>query len=368
MRARLSPQSVVRCLAIAATASVALATAGTTTAQTPIGISLLDRYARGEFEEVVSALDHLHDLGPLYKDLRSNGRKWIDGGESGDRARRRLAAATFALEASRAGEMDDWKLVQNFVRLENIYWRPPAQLLEWGCQLLREDSVPQRGEHLWQLAALAVADRAEDFEFLIGSPWEDRANPKDEIEHLNHVAKRFPTERRFALAQGIAVEWRLFPSVHRPGFGEVRVIFKKLEGDPAVGAEASVRLGVTELRAGDTQAALRLFEGADRPSADAYVLYLARYFRGQALERLDQSTPAEAAYRGAVEAVPHAQTATFALAALLVQRGARSEAATLVDESLSTTPRPADPWRTYAEADDRFWPELITKLRAEIRR
>jgi hypothetical protein len=25
-----------------------------------------------------------------------------------------------------------------------------------------------------------------------------------------------------------------------------------------------------------------------------------------------------------------------------------------------------DPWRGYADADDRFWPELIGRVRAEI--
>jgi hypothetical protein len=29
-------------------------------------------------------------------------------------------------------------------------------------------------------------------------------------------------------------------------------------------------------------------------------------------------------------------------------------------------PPPVDPWRTYADADDRFWPELRDRLRAEI--
>jgi hypothetical protein len=34
----------------------------------------------------------------------------------------------------------------------------------------------------------------------------------------------------------------------------------------------------------------------------------------------------------------------------------------------AASPRPADPWRGYADADDRFWPLLIGQLRAEIRR
>ncbi len=210
-------------------AAIALSSVGVSTAQAPKALALLDRYARGEFDDMAATLGTVRDFSAIYKELRSEGPAWIEASGPADRQRRRLAAAMFALEASRAGEMDDWKLVQNWMRLENIYWRPPAQLLEWGCQLLRQDLVPQSAERTWQLAALAVADRAEDFEFLLGSPWEARANTKDEIEHLSHVARQFPGERRFVLAQGIAVEWRLFPSTRRQGFREAQLIFEKLE-------------------------------------------------------------------------------------------------------------------------------------------
>lgn len=349
-------------------ATVALAAGGMPPAQTSTGIALLDRYAHGEFDAVVEALGAVENFSDIYKNIRSQAPAWIEAGGAGDRARRRLAAATFALEASHAGELEDWKLVQNWIRLENIYWRAPAQLLEWGCRLLREDSPPQSMELTWQLAALAVADRAEDFEFLIGSPWEARANPKDEIEHLKHVAARFPGERRFALTQGIAIEWRLFPSARRPGLREAQQVFTTLRDDPAVGAEASMRLGALQLRAGQITQALPLFDRADRGVADPYVQYLARFFRGQALERQRKAADAESAYRSALDAIPRAQSASFALAALLVQRGARAEAANLVDASLPRQQRPPDPWRTYAEADYRFWPGLIATLRAEIRR
>jgi hypothetical protein len=35
---------------------------------------------------------------------------------------------------------------------------------------------------------------------------------------------------------------------------------------------------------------------------------------------------------------------------------------------LAAEPRPVDPWRAYVHADDRFWPYLVGRLRAEIRR
>lgn len=106
-----------------------------------------------------------------------------------------------------------------------------------------------------------------------------------------------------------------------------------------------------------------------RPEAltrDPYVVFLARYFTGRIFEQQRKLSDAEAAYRGAVAAVPHAQSATVALASLLFRDGRRAEAEKLIADMLAADPRPADPWRTYVHADDRFWPQLIARLRQEI--
>ena len=57
----------------------------------------------------------------------------------------------------------------------------------------------------------------------------------------------------------------------------------------------------------------------------------------------------------------------MALAAMLARQDRRTQAEALVEAHLSTRPPPADPWRTYAAGDARFLPELIARLRAEIR-
>ena len=44
----------------------------------------------------------------------------------------------------------------------NIPWKPPAQLLEWGCALMRGAPAATPIEHTWQMAA--VAGRAQDYE------------------------------------------------------------------------------------------------------------------------------------------------------------------------------------------------------------
>jgi len=330
--------------------------------------ALLDRYAQGDFDGAVAAIAPVTDFGPLYKDLVAQAPKWLNDGGQADVDRRRLAAATFALEAAHIGAARDWKFVQMFMRLPNIHWKPPAQLLEWGCALMRSAPSPTPIEHTWQMAALAVVGQAQDYEFLIGNPWEGRANPNDEILHLEHAIARFPKDRRILLAQGIAAEWRLYPSPRNVGMQEARAVFENLKDDDEVGAEASVRLGIIETRAGNPAAAGPLFAAAIRMSHDPFVTFLARYFEGQAFERLRRLPDAEASYRAALAAVPRAQSASFSLAALVAARGAREEAAGLVSESLSVAPRPIDPWRVYGDADDRFWPALIIALREKIRR
>jgi hypothetical protein len=329
----------------------------------PLAMPLLERYASGEFDAVAGELATLTDFSNIYKDLRRNAPAWIDANGASDRDRRRLAAATFALEAARVGALYDWKRVQRFIRADLIYWRPPAELVEWGCALMRE-TPPTPIEQTWQLAALAVASRAQDFEFLIGSPWEGRANAKDEYAHLEHAAQRFPREHRFLLAQGIAIEWRLFPSARTPGAPEMLRIFANLRNDPRVGPEALMRSGVHRFRTGDRGLAeLELREAEDR-ATDPFVTYLARFYLGQMARG---AADAEAAYRGALTAVPRAQSATFALALLLAKRGVRSEGAALIDASLQQ-PHAVDPWRSYADADDRFWPVHIAALREAIAR
>ena len=329
------------------------------------GMAMLERYARGEFDAVAAAMAPIKDFEPIYKDLKANGLKWIEAGGPADRERRRLAAATFAMEAARIGAAKDWKEVRMFIRLENIYWKPPSQLLEWGCKLMRDAPAPTPIEHAWQMAALSVTGRSEDYEFLIGSPWEGRANKGDEIMHLEHAIARFPKDRRLLLAQGIAAELRLFPRARNTGFKEAETIFANLKDDPEVGAEAKLRLGAMDVRTNQSVQAIPNLAAAAKTSRDPFVIYLANLFLGQALERQKDAAGAEAAYRRALETVPRAQSATFSLAAVLAAKGARAEAASIISAA-TAAPRPIDPWRIYGEGEHRFWDARIAALRREI--
>jgi Flp pilus assembly protein TadD len=129
-----------------------------------------------------------------------------------------------------------------------------------------------------------------------------------------------------------------------------------------------VRLANVETRMRQDDSAIDRFDRVETMTRDPWLLYLARYFKGAALERKKRLDDAERAYRGALAAVPHAQTASLALGSLLFRSDRRAEGSALVQAMFDARPTPNDPWRQYAAADDRFWPELIGRLRSEIRR
>jgi VWFA-related protein len=356
------------------------------TQQAPALHAQLDRYLHGEFDAVVSEVAARGKYDDLLDDLKRHGPAWIDAEGPAGRSRRALAAATFALETTRAAEDEDWKWIQrinlgsspgfprpSYQPEPALWWKTPPRLLEWGCATIRDIGTPTPVERIWHLAALSVAERRSDFEFLLGSPWELRENPKDEIEHLNHASFRFPDEPRIALAQSIAMEWRTWPLTARhPRTAVLNATdamrgFERQLNDPLIGAEAALRLGALRLRGRNVTGAIELFDRVERQTRDRYLIYLARYFGGQARERQSKPADAEKSYRGALATIPKAISATMALAAVLTRDGRMTEASTIAEAALTANPPPVDPWRTYAAADDRFWPVLITRLQAEIR-
>ena len=367
-------------LSLAIVASVSLPVGGARDASV---LRWLDAYSQGQFERVVAELDRETNFSPILAQLRRDGPRWIAAGSPDEVPRRQLVAATFALEAARVGMRYDWKRIQMQERyslpgaddiqpLNVLNWKAPPLLIEWGCELFRKDATPRPVERWWQLAALAVAQKAEDTQFLVGDPKIGAArldrdagiaageigNIEDEIKHLDHVWKRFPDEKRFVLGQGIARD--------REWHDDAVIAYKALEEDPTVGGEALMRLGAMYMRLRNISGALNALERAQTVTRDPYVIFLANYFSGQIYERQPNLMLAEKSYRTAAAAVPHAQSATLALAAILVRQERRAEAQQLVREMLRAQPSPVDPWRRFVHADDRFWPLLIGKLRVEI--
>jgi Flp pilus assembly protein TadD len=336
---------------------------------------LLERYAAGDFDGVVAEVARGVKLSDLLNQLEETAPRWIEaGGAAPERDRRQLVASVLALEAARLGFRESWKIhtpghggTGSDVG-EYVSWQPPAKLLEWGCALWRAHERPLPLERTWQLAALSVAELIGDPEFLIGPGRRQINNFAEEFIHLRHVRARFPDEPRLQLAEGLLVEWQTFPGIGGQPLRAAKTVYEQLRDDQDVGAEATLRLGQIEARSREDDAAIGRFERVESMTRDPWLLYLARYFKGAALERKRRPVEAERAYRDALAAVPRAQSASLSLSSLLFRSDRRAEASSLVDEMFAAKPTPVDPWRQYITADDRFWPQLITRLRSEIRR
>jgi tetratricopeptide (TPR) repeat protein len=327
----------------------------------PPATALLDRYLHGGYDDVFAALSTDSSLDGFLSQLKHDGQAWIDAGGPAERDRRELTAAIVALEAARAGEWREWKLYVVVPDTATIlYWKAPPLLIEWGCALMRQGHQPKPIERDWFLASIAVSERAEDYEFMVGQRHlPDRYN-SDVIQHVRHAVLRFGNEPRFKLAQAIAEEYHDPPEAARQ--------FALLQSDVDLRGEATMRLGVMAYWRKDDGRALDQLRKVESITRDPWVLYLARYFTGLVQLRRARQADAEIAVRRALEAVPHAQAATISLASLLFKNGRRDDASALVGRMLTADPPPADPWRAYADADDRFWPELIARLRREIGR
>lgn len=330
-------------------------------------VAWLDAYAAGRYDQVVSDLQRTTDFKGILEQLTRDGPGWIAAAGPAGVDRRELAAATFALEATRAGIGQPWKLLLKApsdgdlqIPGYTLYWEAPPLILEWACERLRARTAMHPAERWWQLAAVAVGHRSEDFQFLVGEPFASVLihNTQDEIEHLVHAEKRFPEEMRIQLAKAIAIEWR-WP-------GEAMPAFLALSAHPGVGGEARVRLGVSQTRTRRHAEAVDTLRRAEQETRDPHLVYLARLFRGQALEALNRPKEAELAYRSATLTIPGAQAAATALAGLLAADGRRLEAQGVIRKTLAVRPMPVDPWRVYVHGDDRYWHYLIGRLRQEI--
>ena len=339
-----------------------------------------------DFDAVVSDLDAITDVQQLLDDLKDHADAWLAAGGTADRARREIAAATFALEAARIAEWREWKWIQKppqygsaadavleaRAALDRVGLRAAAQKSDTGHgrthlasrgarrrSTIRGPAVLDRHHPDCRGARRVWSARQSAASAVRGSwPWSRSREPAARIGHLRHSRERFPAEPRFLLAEGIARD-RWFPNEAALAYGQV-------VDDLDVGGEALVRLGGLHLQQNQLPRALEAFDRAERVTRDTYVVHLARFFRGQILLRQKREEAALEAFRGAVAARPGAQSASVILAELLFKAGIRTEAQQVMSAVLAN-PAAGDPYLDYAHADDRFWPELRARLRREIK-
>jgi tetratricopeptide (TPR) repeat protein len=336
MRSRL-----LAALALTALAPVAAAHRGPRSQQITVSAAdLLEYYEAGEFDAVQDALQRAArgDLGIVLDALRRDGTAWIDADGPEFRQRRRLMAATLALETARASLDSGWLASRG--------------LIDWGAAELAKAS-PTEEERTWQLAALALCEGAGDTIVI--------------EEQIKRMQRRVPGEPRMLLARAFLEE---IPYWHdRLAFfdaADPRRAIERLRGlvdQPAIRDEALLRLSLLTLYAGRPEEAVALL-GKIASSTDAGHAYYAGLFAGWAHARLGQPADARAAFEAALAAAPHARTATVNLMAALYASGDRAGADRLLEREILQAENTAhDPWLEYGYGDLRRFPLLIAQLR-----
>jgi hypothetical protein len=367
-----------RCKSIflAAIAMVFAGRPGVRTADVVSALSFFDRYLAGDFDGAVTAAGAVKDPDDLRAAVVRDGPAWIQGGP--DVPRRRLAAASFALEFTHA-------------RLETD-WRTLMPLLEWGCDQFRRSGPPTEPERSWQLAVLAVSGRARDFGRLqIGPPPDWAGGPTKQIDlatlskyasqtgHLAHAIERFPDEPRLLLATarlsfGLFEEESARNTQFRPlvsvvqlrQIGRIRALafLDAIRVHPALAPEAHMRAGHIHYAMGSYVAALRLERLALAASPDARVGYLAHFVAARALTAMQRP---DEEFEKASALQPRAQSAVLALSALQSASDVMTPSFAALRRVLDSHEPFDDPWRLFGYGDYPRWPELRAALRGALK-
>jgi tetratricopeptide (TPR) repeat protein len=167
--------------------------------------------------------------------------------------------------------------------------------------------------------------------------------------------------------------------------------FRDVANAPEVRQEALTRGAFLLIHRGKSDEALHWLEQIDPANPDRELLYWANLFRGRALDAMKRYSDAERAFRTALDAWPHGESAQTGLAADLMRLGRGADAEDVANDALApfrplgtwtelAVPPPAravlvsrqradplDPWNTYEDADYRFVSGWLDALREESR-
>jgi tetratricopeptide (TPR) repeat protein len=316
------------------------------TAQTPWVLEWLQAYADGRQNEIIERLHTVSSVKQLQDDLEKLAPKWLEA-PTGVAELHRRAIIAFAIDAA-------------YARLDQ--GAQAGKLAEWSCRQMRRHTTPDDFDHRAHMAIFAVLGGAVD---------------PDALEvHVTHVKFQFPSEPRLALERGIAEELRAAP-FYTPGKQLPADIVKHREeaarryaqaaNIDAVRGEAALRLGHVSNDLGKPEDALKALDQAESALKDPALIYLAKLFRGIALERLGRFDDARQAYDQALTIRPQAQSASLSLAELTFRQGDRAAADKMVQDVLGRTSQPADPWWEYWPGDYRLSADLFRAMREAVR-
>ena len=362
---------------------------------------LLDVYLAGRFDEAVQAVRAAGD--DAGRKLRQQWAlfvpAWIDADEP-HRAQRILAAATFALETENVrAERGDWAQTTPDLCAGQC-------VVNWAYSIFAQRGRPDETEHAWLMAAISLADGVRDWRFLHRYVAPQAANTRPRpgtgpppIRGLIDVAlDRFPHDPQLRLHLAMAAASRFAVTAEggrltvdpfapmvsstnvmvigpngRPQMAvmsryesrdETIELFRAVQDDPAVGAEARVRLGYLLWAFNQDAAARTELIAASKAARDADTGYLAHFLLGWTAMNARDLQEANTQLTRALEVRPGSQSATLALAAVQLQQGEGGSAYDLAQAALAKTDD--DPWRLFLYGHHAKLPSRIADLRRRI--
>jgi hypothetical protein len=320
---------------------------------------VLTLYDVGEYDAVSRGLRASMAADPdrTIQLLSREAEAWITLNGPSEAPRRRLVAATFALELGMAGIETQWEFTK--------------QAVEWACGVLRRAGKPTEVERQWHLTALALLEATfQPSSLVVKVPEADSLSA-----HIRHLADRFPGEPRLALARALPHEheyWRLRMApvngvlIINEAVASVAIpALERAAKHPDTRAEARLRLGHLEYRRGNLAPALEHLAAAAEGDDDPTRTYLAHLFAGWVHEKAGRPNEAIASFRQSLAAV-NGLAAALGLGVRLYEQDKRDEADALVKAALEPATAVPDPWKVYAYGDFRRFPYLLARLRARL--
>jgi hypothetical protein len=314
---------------------------------------LLDRYQKGGFDaptRLASATDPTQLRSLLIKAADA----WI-GRDSSDIINRRLVATAFAIELAQA----------------RLAFDNPTLIivLDWAKKEWHKGSASP-AERVWTRAALALVERSNRI-----SPARATSGPMAKIlrstgrkswiqTFIDDAVDRFPDDARVRLARVLSL----------PPSRDLNPLVR-LTADPEIGPDALVELAFLMFRferddietVKRLEAATRLAEQAVNRAVEPWTRYVGHFIAALVHEQEGRYQDAMREYGAALKTVPHAQSASIALAQLLLRDNQPDAAFDLINRSMTERPDGDDPWRLFEYREYVRWPALIAEVRKAIR-
>jgi tetratricopeptide (TPR) repeat protein len=216
-------------------------------------------------------------------------------------------------------------------------------LLGRYTRLVRQVSSDDVFEKDWLAAALALAEAP--------------ARAAEAQRVLATALRRFPAEPRFILARAILADQQ---SQGKSADGALAAYDAAMASE-FTRDEARVRKAVLLNRLGRNAEALETIEAAGAITNDPTLRFWRELIRARILSEMGKLTDAIAGYRAALAVSPEAQSARVGLMTALARNGQGADAR-VVAEAIQTVTAD-DPWWSYWQADYRFFPGLLARMK-----